>query len=114
MYTIEKAIKEMPEGVSQMVWMIDFKGFSISSSPPISQCMEILNVLSNHYPERLGLAFIIDTPFIFNVFCVIIYFKNLIFRKRFLHLLILEQDKKQFLLDQIVQHFSNILILTNY
>lgn len=70
-YTIESAIREMPEGVSQMVWMIDFKGFSISNSPPISQCMEILNVLANHYPERLGLAFIIDTPFIFNVFWVI-------------------------------------------
>lgn len=51
-----------------MVWVIDFSGFSLSNAPPINIALETLNILSNHYPERLGTAIMTDTPWIFGVF----------------------------------------------
>jgi hypothetical protein len=67
-YTIERAIDSLPEGVEQMSWVIDFNGYSLSNAPPISVAMETLNILSNHYPERLGVAVMVDTPWIFGLF----------------------------------------------
>jgi hypothetical protein len=67
-YTLESAIKMMPDGASQLVWVIAFQNFSMSNAPPISQCMETLKILSNHYPERLGIAYLMDTPWIFGFF----------------------------------------------
>jgi hypothetical protein len=52
----------------QMVWIIDFSGYTTSNAPPISVAKETLNILSNHYPERLGNALLFDTPKIFSFF----------------------------------------------
>lgn len=67
-YTIERCVESMGEDVQQMVWVIDFNGFSLTNSPPISVALATLNILSNHYPERLGTALLVDTPWLFGAF----------------------------------------------
>lgn len=67
-YIMEQAIKNMKSNIEQMVWIMDFNGFSLSNAPKITHAIEILNSLSNHYPERLGQAFMVDTPWIFSIF----------------------------------------------
>jgi hypothetical protein len=66
-YTLERAVDACPDGTEQMTWMIDFNGYSRKSNLPYSVCMEVLGILSNHYPERLGACFMIDTPWLFSL-----------------------------------------------
>ena len=42
------------------------------NAPPFKTSMETLNILQNHYPERLKRAFCIRPPFIFNAFWTMI------------------------------------------
>lgn len=67
-YTMERAIDSMPEGIEQLVWVIDFNGYSLWNAPPMNVAMDTLNILSNHYPERLGTSIMVDTPWIFSMF----------------------------------------------
>jgi hypothetical protein len=67
-YTMEKAIEAMPEGVEQLVWFIDFKGFSRHNTIPMNVAREAIDILSNQYPERLAACYFIDAPMIFNLF----------------------------------------------
>ncbi|KAN0032832.1 hypothetical protein ACTFIV_006759 [Dictyostelium citrinum] len=69
-YNIERAISLMDKsrGHEQIVLLIDFKDYSIRNAPPMSVSKQTLQILSDHYPERLGNAFLVETPFIFNVF----------------------------------------------
>lgn len=55
-YTLEMAIASMDRscGVEQLVMLIDFHGYSIWNAPPMSQTREVLSILMDHYPERLG------------------------------------------------------------
>ena len=41
-------------------------------NPPISTALTILHILQDHYPERLGLALVINVPFLVNAFFKII------------------------------------------
>ncbi|XP_020572226.1 random slug protein 5-like [Phalaenopsis equestris] len=67
-YLFENAILNLPEGQEQMVWLIDFGGWSLSNSVPIRMARETINVLQNHYPERLAVAFLYNPPRIFETF----------------------------------------------
>ncbi|KAL0477247.1 hypothetical protein AKO1_005840 [Acrasis kona] len=66
-YTLERAVDNMPDGVEQMTWLIDFNGYSRKNNLPYGVCMEVLGILSNHYPERLGSCFMVDTPWLFSL-----------------------------------------------
>lgn len=72
---LERAMESMNqfEGVEQMVLFIDFHGYSITNAPPMSVTKEVLGILLNCYPERLGLALMIDAPFLFNMAYKVIY-----------------------------------------
>lgn len=71
-YLIENAILNLPEGHEQMVWLIDFSGWSITNSVPIKTARETINILQNHYPERLAVAFLYNPPRIFETFWKIV------------------------------------------
>ncbi|KAI4389585.1 hypothetical protein MLD38_001797 [Melastoma candidum] len=66
-YLIENAILNLPEGEEQMSWLIDFTGWSLVSVP-IKSARETVNILQNHYPERLAIAFLYNPPRIFEAF----------------------------------------------
>ncbi|KAK7360007.1 hypothetical protein VNO77_01979 [Canavalia gladiata] len=67
-YLLENAILNLAEGQEQMSWLIDFTGFSVSTSVPIKTARDIINILQNHYPERLAIAFLHNPPRIFQAF----------------------------------------------
>eukprot|EP00818_Percolomonas_sp_WS_P010370 CAMPEP_0117437006 /NCGR_PEP_ID=MMETSP0759-20121206/1300_1 /TAXON_ID=63605 /ORGANISM="Percolomonas cosmopolitus, Strain WS" /LENGTH=255 /DNA_ID=CAMNT_0005228623 /DNA_START=1446 /DNA_END=2213 /DNA_ORIENTATION=+ len=67
-YTLERAIQEMDDGVEQLVLMMDFKGWGRHNSVPISVARQVIHILSNHYPERLGVCYMMDTPWLFSLF----------------------------------------------
>ncbi|KAM3304697.1 phosphatidylinositol transfer protein 3 [Capsicum chacoense] len=76
-YLIENAIFNLPEGQEQMAWLIDFTGWSISNNVPVKSARETINILQNHYPERLAVAFLYNPPRIFEAFWKIVkYFMD--------------------------------------
>jgi hypothetical protein len=67
-YTLERGVRLMGDGVSQLVWIIDFAGYNGYNYPPLSQCSQTIKILSDHYPERLGACFIMNAPWLFGIF----------------------------------------------
>ncbi|KAK3038111.1 hypothetical protein RJ639_029565 [Escallonia herrerae] len=67
-YLIENAILNLPEGQEQMAWLIDFTGWSFSTNVPVKSARDTINILQNHYPERLAVAFLYSPPRIFEAF----------------------------------------------
>ncbi|KAK4274773.1 hypothetical protein QN277_017951 [Acacia crassicarpa] len=71
-YLLENATLDLPKGQEQMAWLIDFTGWSFSTSVPIKSARETTNILQNHYPERLAIAFLYNPPRIFEAFWKIV------------------------------------------
>jgi hypothetical protein len=71
-YTLESAIASMKPGVEQMVWVLDFNGYTTRNAPPLGICKETLSILSNYYPERLKAAIVVDPPKPFHLFYTLI------------------------------------------
>ncbi|KAD3640765.1 hypothetical protein E3N88_29988 [Mikania micrantha] len=72
-YLIENAILNLPDGQEQMTWLIDFTGYSINASNiQVKTSRDIVNVLQNHYPERLAIIVLHNPPKIFEAFFKII------------------------------------------
>ncbi|KAK7290716.1 hypothetical protein RIF29_05323 [Crotalaria pallida] len=66
-YCLENAILNLSPNQEQMVWLIDFQGWS-AASISLKVTKEIAQVLQDHYPERLGLAIFYNPPKIFESF----------------------------------------------
>lgn len=47
---------------------MDFHKFTSSSGTSIKIALDVLSILTNHYPERLGGAYIMNTPWAFTLF----------------------------------------------
>lgn len=71
-YLIENAILNLPPDQEQMSWLIDFTGWSFSTSVPVKSARDSINILQNHYPERLAVAFLYSPPRIFEAFWKIV------------------------------------------
>lgn len=71
-YLMENAVLNTPEGQDQMVWLIDFTGWSLSKAVPVKTAKETISILQNHYPERLYAAFLYNPPRIFEAFWKIV------------------------------------------
>lgn len=67
-YMLENAILNLPEGQEEMAWLIDFTGWSLSTNVPVKTARETINILQNHYPQRLAVAFIYNPPRLFQAF----------------------------------------------
>ncbi|AEE86680.1 putative CRAL-TRIO lipid binding domain, CRAL/TRIO domain, CRAL/TRIO domain superfamily [Arabidopsis thaliana] len=65
-YLLENAIINLPKGQKQMSWLIDFTGWSMAVNPPMKTTREIIHILQNYYPERLGIAFLYNPPRLFQ------------------------------------------------
>ncbi|WVY91970.1 hypothetical protein V8G54_037484 [Vigna mungo] len=71
-YMLENALLDLPPGQEQMAWLIDFTGWSITNNVPLKSARETINILQNHYPERLGIAFLYNPPRVFEAFWKIV------------------------------------------
>lgn len=71
-YTLERAIRSMQNGVEKLVLFIDFEGYSMRNTPSVKMMRETLTVLQDYYPERLGLAICLNAPTLFHTFYKII------------------------------------------
>lgn len=67
-HLVEKAVHNLPEGQEQMTWLIDFTDWTLNTDIPIKVARGIINVLQNHYPERLALVVLYSPPRIFEAF----------------------------------------------
>lgn len=61
-YMVERVTDLMPPGVEALSLLINFKPSKQrqNTSVPVATAREVLHVLQNHYPERLGKALIIN------------------------------------------------------
>lgn len=69
-YMVERVMDVMPPGVETLSLLINFKPSAQwqNTSVPVATAREVLHVLQNHYPERLGKALIINVPWIVSGF----------------------------------------------
>lgn len=69
-YVMERASQiadaSSPDG--KMTWLLDFVGYSRQNQPPWRVSLSVLNMVQNHYPERLGLAVNFKPPLLFEIF----------------------------------------------
>jgi hypothetical protein len=65
---LERAAATMDRsaGVEQWVFMFDFAGYSMANAPPFHVSREVLDVFQSRFPERLGLAVMIDVPWLWS------------------------------------------------
>lgn len=70
-YCMENAILNLPSDQEQMIWLIDFHGFSLSNIS-IKSTKETAYILQEQYPERLGLAILYNPPKFFEPFYKIV------------------------------------------
>ncbi|KAI7897049.1 CRAL-TRIO domain-containing protein [Mucor mucedo] len=64
-YCLERGIRLMPDLVENLAIIVDFKDSSAAHNPSVSTCKKFLDILGNHYPERLGVAFVVKSPWFF-------------------------------------------------
>ncbi|KAG5593575.1 hypothetical protein H5410_044089 [Solanum commersonii] len=64
-YCMENSILDLKSGQEQMVWLIDFEGWNMSSIS-VKVTRETARILQDCYPERLGLAILYNPPKVFE------------------------------------------------
>jgi hypothetical protein len=62
-YMLERTIAIAPPGQESLALLIDFRNSSSSSQPSLATGRQVLSILQNHYPERLGRALITHRKF---------------------------------------------------
>ncbi|EGN98659.1 hypothetical protein SERLA73DRAFT_181226 [Serpula lacrymans var. lacrymans S7.3] len=65
-WMLERAIDLMGPGVETLALMINYADKAKNTS--LSTARTVLNILQTHYPERLGLALILNTPWMLYAF----------------------------------------------
>jgi hypothetical protein len=78
-YCMENAVQNLPPGEEQMVWMIDFHGYSLANVS-LRTTKETAHVLQEHYPERLAFAVLYNPPKFFEPFWKVKFVGSLTFR----------------------------------
>ena len=74
LFSLEKAVAcSARMGQSKICILIDYEGFKLKHSPPLSATKFTLHVLQNHYPERLHRAYVCNPPFVFRAFWTVAY-----------------------------------------
>jgi len=68
-FQIEKAVQcSRKNGHGKICLVIDYEGFSISNTPPMSTTRRTLDILQRHFCERMYRAYICNPPFVFRSF----------------------------------------------
>ncbi|KAJ2779761.1 hypothetical protein H4R18_003832 [Coemansia javaensis] len=67
-YALELCIRQMRPGVEKVTLAIDATGWGFSNAVSIGTARRFLDILSTHYPERLGRAVVFQPPRLFTAF----------------------------------------------
>jgi hypothetical protein len=59
-FCLERGIRLMPPKVEKISIVVDFKGSTASNNAGVGTCKKFLDILGSHYPERLGIAFLVN------------------------------------------------------
>ncbi|KAJ9127570.1 hypothetical protein QFC24_000979 [Naganishia onofrii] len=65
---IERAIDFMPPNVETVMIIVDYASATSQSNPSITTARQVLNILQNHYVERMGRAIVVNMPWWVNAF----------------------------------------------
>jgi len=68
-YLMETTVNSMPPGVEQLCLILDFSEYGSRGNQPDSRQVALtsINIVTSHYPERLGICYLINTPWYFSV-----------------------------------------------
>lgn len=77
-YMLESTVALMPQGVENAAILVDFKhykepGVITASMPPIAIGKQVLNILQDHYPERMGKGLLANIPWLGWTFLKLIH-----------------------------------------
>ncbi|KAJ1637794.1 CRAL-TRIO domain-containing protein [Pavlovales sp. CCMP2436] len=64
-YAIENASRTMPDNEDGWLWVCDFSGFSMRAVD-LRMASGVIHIVGEHYPERLALFLVVNTPIIFT------------------------------------------------
>ncbi|KAF8510786.1 CRAL-TRIO domain-containing protein [Gautieria morchelliformis] len=70
-WMLERCVDLMEPGVGNLALLINFA--DRAKNPSLGTARKVLNILQSHYPERLGLALIINVPFLVMAFLNLIF-----------------------------------------
>jgi hypothetical protein len=73
-YNLERAIActTHTSGREKINLMIDYRGFRLRDSPPLSTARHTLDILQKHYPERMYRSYVCNPPYVFKAFWAVI------------------------------------------
>ncbi|KAF2705927.1 CRAL/TRIO domain-containing protein [Pleomassaria siparia CBS 279.74] len=71
-YMLERTLDIAPPGQETLALLIDFRNSSAGSQPSLATGRQVLSILQNHYPERLGRALITHLPWYVTTFLKLI------------------------------------------
>lgn len=67
-FHLERAIDFAPPGVETVTIVVDYASATSQSNPSIGTARQALNILQNHYVERMGRAIVVNMPWWVNAF----------------------------------------------
>ncbi|CAE7023452.1 hypothetical protein CFE70_003296 [Pyrenophora teres f. teres 0-1] len=67
-YMLERTIDIHPPGQESLALLIDFRNAGASGTPGLGVAKSVLDILQNHYPERLGRALLTHLPWYVKTF----------------------------------------------
>ncbi|KAF1837771.1 CRAL/TRIO domain-containing protein [Decorospora gaudefroyi] len=67
-YMLERALDLHPPGQETLALLIDFRNTGAGGQPSLGLAKQFLDILQNHYPERLGRALLTHLPWYVNAF----------------------------------------------
>jgi hypothetical protein len=67
-YMLERTIDLHPPGQESLALLIDFRNTSSGGTPGLGIAKKVLDILQNHYPERLGRALLTHLPWYVSMF----------------------------------------------
>ncbi|KAJ4395626.1 Phosphatidylinositol transfer protein (PITP) [Didymella pomorum] len=67
-YMLERTIDLHPPGQESLALLIDFRNTSSGGTPGLGIAKQVLDILQNHYPERLGRALLTHLPWYVSIF----------------------------------------------
>ncbi|KAK6503044.1 hypothetical protein TWF481_008079 [Arthrobotrys musiformis] len=72
-FMLERVLEIAPPGVETLALLIDFKSATAGQNATPAQGKQVMSILQNHYPERLGRALIVNIPWWAKAFLNLIW-----------------------------------------